>query len=318
MIKRNRQKTLLAWLTALVLLFSAFAPLKGVHADIPTTLDSAEVVDGFNEEIAPADTTSPTEIIDDIGNDDKFRLPGDTPIPAEPTEDPVDDGEIGLPVDTTTTPEPTEEAEDDGENELPAETPAPTEAAEDSGDEDEEELPAETPAPLGTPETLDATVVVEGVDEGGIIDSSEGVSITVTLPSIPVEGDGVEDYFVWGDSFELLLSENFMFELPLPDDQFLYFGSVLVGTVEFSNNAEGQAIATIIFNGDPTIFDPELMDPEPPYAAVSAEFDCTLVWNNTYEEDENGDEYVVILDKTYELQVPGDVLPTASLKKLPL
>ena len=294
MIKRNRQKTLLAWLTALVLLFSAFAPLKGVHADIPTTLDSAEVVDGFNEEIAPADTTSPTDIIDDIGNDDKFRLPGDTPIPAEPTEDPVDDGEIGLPVDTTTTPEPTEEAEDDGENELPA----------------------ETPAPLGTPETLDATVVVEGVDEGGIIDSSEGVSITVTLPSIPVEGDGVEDYFVWGDSFELLLSENFMFELPLPDDQFLYFGSVLVGTVEFSNNAEGQAIATIIFNGDPTIFDPELMDPEPPYAGVSAEFDCTLVWNNTYEEDENGDEYVVILDKTYELQVPGDVLTYGVTKEV--
>lgn len=159
-----------------------------------------------------------------------------------------------------------------------------------------------------TPTTIDATVVVDGVDEGGIIDSSVGIDITVTLPSIPVIGDGGNDYFVYGDSFELLISENFMFD-PIPSNQDLYYNGVKVGTVHFSNNSDGQAVATIVFDGEPSIFDPTLLPPgEPPFSGVSAEVNCSLVFNNNYEVDENGDEYVVILDKTYDLKLPGDVL----------
>lgn len=159
-----------------------------------------------------------------------------------------------------------------------------------------------------TPTTIDATVVVTGVDEGGIIDSAAGVGITITLPSIPVIGDGVDDYFVYGDSITLLISEHFKFD-PIPADQDLYFGSIKVGTVKFSNNANGQAVATIVFDGEEYIFDPTLL-PEgtPPYADVSAEFSCTLVYNGEHDTGSDGEEYVTILDKTYKLQLPGDVI----------
>lgn len=162
-------------------------------------------------------------------------------------------------------------------------------------------------AEVGTP-TISPSVTVIGVDEGGVIDSSAGITITVTLPSIPVIGDGGEDYFEHGNTFELLISENFMFD-PIPPDQPLMFNGVRVGTVVYSNNALGQAVATIVFDGEEYIFDPTLLPPgEPPFSGVSAEFTCNLVWNETYEEDENGEEYVVILDKTYDIQLPGDVL----------
>ena len=180
-------------------------------------------------------------------------------------------------------------------------TPAPLD---DVGDEDQDG-PTDITA---TPTTLPATVVVTGVDEGGVIDSSVGIHLTVTLPSIPVIGDGGDDYFEYGDSFELLLSENFMFD-PIPSNQDLMYNGVKVGTFVQSNNAQGQAVATIFFDGEDYIFDPTLLPPgEPPFSGVSAEFTFNLVWNNTYEEDENGDEYVVILDKTYDLKLPGDVL----------
>lgn len=167
-----------------------------------------------------------------------------------------------------------------------------------------------------TPTTIDATVVVTGVDEGGIIDSSAGVGITITLPSIPVIGDGVDDYFVYGDSVILLISEHFKFD-PLPLDQDLYFGAIKVGTVKFSNNAAGQAVATIVFDGEEYIFDPtKLPEGVPPYAEVSAEFACNLVFNGEYEVGDDGEEYVTILDKTYRLQLPGDVITHTVTKEV--
>jgi len=163
-------------------------------------------------------------------------------------------------------------------------------------------------AQADTPTTVDATVIVTGIDEGGIIDSSVGINITISLPSIPVIGDGVDDYFVYGDEIVLLISENFMFDT-LPQNQDLLFGGIKVGTVVFSNNAEGQAVATIVFDGEESIFDPDLLPPgEPPFAGVSAEFSCNLVFNGNYDEDEDGNTYVTILDKTYSITLPGDVL----------
>ena len=163
------------------------------------------------------------------------------------------------------------------------------------------------PTEVGTP-TLEAIVTVTGVDEGGIIDSSTGINITISLPSIPVIGDGVDDYFVYGDEIVLLISENFMFDT-LPPNQDLMFGGVKVGTVVFSNNAQGQAVATIVLDGEEYIFDPDLLPPgEPPYADISAEFSCNLVFNGEYDEDEDGNTFVTILDKTYQITLPGDVI----------
>ena len=192
--------------------------------------------------------------------------------------------------------------------------PTPTPLAEDGDEESQDGSTGIT----GTPDTLAATVVVTGVDEGGVIDSSLGVHITVTLPSIPVIGDGGPDYFEYGDTFELLLSENFMFD-PIPPNQDLMYNGVKVGTVVYSNNAQGQAVATIVFDGEEYIFDPTLLPPgEPPFSGVSAEFGINLVWNNSNEVDENGDKYVVILDKEYDLKVPGDIHTYAVAKEAAL
>ena len=204
---------------------------------------------------------------------------------------------------------PVEVIGNEGEVGLEPNDPTPT-PIDEFGDEDQDG-PTDITA---TPTTLPATVEVSGVDEGGVIDSGAGINVTVTLPSIPVIGDGGDDYFEYGDSFELLLSENFMFD-PIPSNQDLMYNGVKVGTVVYSNNAQGQAVATIVFDGEEYIFDATFLPPgEPPFSGVSAEFTFNLVWNNTYEEDENGDEYVVILDKTYDLQLPGDVLTYAVTK----
>mgnify|MGYP001454078581 CR=1 FL=1 len=160
-------------------------------------------------------------------------------------------------------------------------------------------------AEVGNPTISPPTVIVDGVDEGGVIDSTEGITITITLPSIPIEGDGGADYFEWGDEFVIVLSENFMFD-PIPSDQDLMFGTIRVGTVKFSN-VDGHAVATIVLDGEEYIFDPDVRPEEPPFANLSAEFECSLVYNQTYNLDDNEDKYVTILDKDYMIQLPGDV-----------
>lgn len=208
------------------------------------------------------------------------------------------EGEIGVePNDSTPTPEdPT----------ATPEAPTPTPPVENG---DEEPLDGESGI-LDTPIDIEATVEVIVGGDGGVIDSDAVITVTVTLPSIPVIGDGGDDYFEYNDSVTLLISENFMFDpSTLPFYQELFYEGVKVGTVEYSNNIDDQAIAIIVFDGDPSIFDPlQLPIGEPAYSGVSAEFTFNLVWNGTHEDDDDGEEYVVILDKTYDLQLPGDVL----------
>lgn len=159
-----------------------------------------------------------------------------------------------------------------------------------------------------TPETLDAEVSVTGVEEGGTIDGSTGITITVSFP-VPVEGDGVDDYFVHGNTVTLLLSESFMFD-PVPTGSFdLMFGGKKLGTVTLSNNGDNQAVATIVFDGDEDVFDPEkLSDGEPPYSHVRGMFTADLKYNGTSETDEGGNKIVSILEKTYKLRLPGDII----------
>ena len=41
---------------------------------------------------------------------------------------------------------------------------------------------------------------------------------------------------------------------------------------------------------------------------MSGEFSASLKFNNQFEEDEDGNKTVNILDKTYMLQLPGDII----------
>ena len=115
-------------------------------------------------------------------------------------------------------------------------------------------------ATLGsTPTSLDAEVVVKGIGAGGTIDGSESIGIKVTF-AVPVQGDGFGDYFKHGDEVTLLLSESFHFD-PIPSTPIeLYFDAKKLGTVVLGNNSSDQAIATIIFNGDEDVFDPEMIE----------------------------------------------------------
>jgi ribosomal protein L2 len=159
-----------------------------------------------------------------------------------------------------------------------------------------------------TPPTLDADVSVTGVEDGGIINGSTGIEITVTFP-VPVMGDGVTDYFEHGDSVTLLLSESFKFD-PVPTGSFdLMYGTKKLGAVTLSNNISDQAVATITFDGDEDVFDPDkLPDGEPPYSGVSGTYTADLKYNGTHDTDEGGNKTVSILEKTYKLQLPGDII----------
>ncbi len=157
------------------------------------------------------------------------------------------------------------------------------------------------------PTTLDADVTVTGIEDG-VFDGSTSVGIKVDFP-VPVIGDGVDDYFEHGDEVTLLLSESFMFD-PLPAGPIpLEFNGKQLGIATLSNNSEGQAIATITFNGDKGIFDPnELPEGEPPYADVSGMFTANLKYNGKPEIDDEGNKVVRILEKTYKLQLPEETI----------
>lgn len=160
-----------------------------------------------------------------------------------------------------------------------------------------------------TPSSLDADVSVEGVPEGGIIDGSTDIEITVSFP-VPVMGDGVTDYFVRGDVVELLLSESFKFD-PVPTGSIdLMYGSKKLGTVVLSNNMAAQAVATITFDGDADVFDPEaaIAAGYEPWSGVSGEFKASLKYNGNHNTDGDGNKTVSILEKTYQLQLPGDTI----------
>ena len=292
MFRAKRHKTIL-WIIAFIFLFGTFAPTSGTFADTPKNNENPiELIGNHQEEDPAGDPIEPTPIAPAIAPSDE-QVGGDeeiTPIetPLTPVDEQVGDGEDGdIGEDVEITPTPTLSTPSDGLI---------------GSDEDEGEEERIT----GTPTSIEATVEVEGVDEGGIIDPSAGIQITITLPNIPVIGDGVDDYFVHGDEVVLLISEYFMFD-PIPGDQELFFNGTKVGTVKFSN-VDGHAVATIVFDGEESIFDPDQLPPgEPPYAGVSAEFTCNLIYTEEYLVDENGDEYVTILDKIYYLQLPGDI-----------
>ena len=164
-------------------------------------------------------------------------------------------------------------------------------------------------ARAATPSTLDASVAVTGVSEGGTIDGSTGIGITVNFP-VPVLGDGVDDYFQHNDEVTLLLSTSFMFD-PVPAAPItLYHGGKSLGTVTLGNNASGQAIATIKFDGDEDIFDPSKLpsDGTPAFSGISAWFNADLTYNDTHNTDDAGNKTVSILEKTYKLQLPGDII----------
>ena len=275
-------------------MFGTIAPTSGTFADTPRSIENPTELIGVNqEEDFGGELTEPTPVppaIDpndeEVGEDEEV-----TPIltPLTPVDELVGDGE-------------------DGDNSDDEEiTPTPTLSTPSDEQVGDEEDKSEDERITGTPTSIDASVVVVGVDAGGIIDPSTGISISVSLPSIPVIGDGDDDYFEHGDEIVLLISEYFIFDDPLPSDQELLFNGIKVGTVKFSN-VGGHAVATIVFDGEEYIFDPELLPPgEPSYSGVSAEFTCNLIYNDEYLVDENGDEYVTILDKTYYLQLPGDI-----------
>lgn len=173
-------------------------------------------------------------------------------------------------------------------------------------------------AQAATPATLDAAVTITVGEEGNVIDGSASVEMAVTFP-VPVKGDGVEDYFQHGDEVTLLLSTSFMFD-PVPSGSFpLMYGAKRLGKVTLSNNSHepAQAIATIVFDGDEDIFDPDkITGEEPPYANVQGRFEASLKYNGSHEVDGEGNKIVTILEKTYKLKLPADVTTYTLIKSV--
>ena len=158
------------------------------------------------------------------------------------------------------------------------------------------------------PASLNANVSVTGVETGGTIDGSKAVEVTVDF-NVPVKGDGIDDYYQYGDTVTLPLSASFYFE-PVPTAPIdLMYQSKKLGTVTLSNNSETQAIATIVFDGDEDVFDPEqISDGGQPYSNVSGQFQASLKYNGNHNTDSEGNKIVSILEKTYQLRLPGDAI----------
>lgn len=158
-----------------------------------------------------------------------------------------------------------------------------------------------------TPASLVTNVTVDGIEEGGVIDTAQSIELTVKF-DVPVQGDGEDDFFAYNDDITLVLSEAFRFA-PVPTDPIvLKYQSKTLGTVTLSNNENNQAVASIVFDGDEDVFDPDKIEDGAPYSGVSGEFEATLHYNNTYNDDGSGNRTVRILDKEYTLLLPGDTV----------
>ena len=154
----------------------------------------------------------------------------------------------------------------------------------------------------GNPALINPTFdILDGEDDDGNLVHTEPVTLRVTF-GVPVIGDGGTDYYEEGDTVEILLSEHFFFDPPpvgsieLRDDL-----GVLVGHATLSNNVDNQAIATIVFDGDPDVFNGT-------FEEVRACFEATMAWNGEYEEDEDGNLFIRILEKTVEFLFPGQII----------
>lgn len=172
------------------------------------------------------------------------------------------------------------------------------------------------PLSVGDPELTDKAVAVVGIPEGGIIDVKNNINLTVSF-GVPVIGDGSGSYFEYGEEVELPLCDSFVFasasegaELPLT------YEGIQVGTVYLENQTKtidgvgrSVAVARIVFNGEEKIFNPDLLpDGESPYAGVRCNFTAELSYNGYYEPTGEDGRTLVLLDKTYTLRLPGDVI----------
>ncbi len=214
----------------------------------------------------------------------------------------------------------TEAAE--GENNPPSdaeESPlvgdeASTDENPDESTAEQEEAPSDgsgvTPLAQGTPELAnpDATIT-GGTNADGSLRHDVPVSITVSF-GVPVIGDGGSDFYERHDTVTLPLSDHFYFD-PLPPDRVELRDPVgtLVGHITFQNSSATPptAQAYIEFDGDEGVFDGS-------FNQVSVEFDAQFVFNGEYEEDDEGNHIVRILNKEVRFWAPGDTI-TETIEK---
>lgn len=161
---------------------------------------------------------------------------------------------------------------------------------------------------VGNPELTDPSFeILDGEDDDGNLVHTEPVTLRVTF-GVPVIGDGGDDYFEQDDTIEMLLSEHFFFDPPpVGTIELLGDNDVLVGHVTLGNNANNQATAFIVLDGDPDVFNGE-------WEEVSACFMATLAWNGTFEEDDEGNAYVRILEKQVDFLFPGQIISHSMAK----
>lgn len=146
------------------------------------------------------------------------------------------------------------------------------------------------------------TIEIVGWTAGEPIDYTNELSIKVGF-KVPVEGDGVVEYFNFNDTVTLPLSQYFSFLVDTTLDLTANDGKV-IGHVTLKNDAQGRAIAEIVFDESPEVFEIE----DVVYSNVFAGFNATLTFNEDGWEDADEESNEWYLDKDVEFILPGDTI----------
>ncbi len=146
------------------------------------------------------------------------------------------------------------------------------------------------------------TIEIEGWTAGEPIDYTEDLSIKVGF-KVPVEGDEVDDYFNFNDTVTLHLSQYFSFSDETTLELTANNGKV-IGHVTLKNDTQGRAIAEIVFDESPEVFEID----DVVYRNVFAGFNATLTFNEDGWEDADEDSDEWYLDKEVIFILPGDTI----------
>lgn len=140
---------------------------------------------------------------------------------------------------------------------------------------------------------LSLTLTQDGAAiKDGKIDSTKGLEVKAAF-SVPIQGDGGDDYVEKNDYAELIISDKFI--VKNAETYTLKHGDQTIGTLTLKNE-NGNAVASILFGGD-ALDDPGNME-------INCTFEVELEFNKDGGGLDAGEHTISILGKEFTIVIP--------------